>query len=266
MSAAAELDGIVGRGALRVVDELARLARCRVGVFGPDGAPIVADAVLARARPSRSDDGVRVEGVDGASAASAVVVRGRVLGFVVATPRDAGAAAETSARGVVSHGAAVLSELCARESELNDLSREILGNYEELNLSRPEVVRKVHEDFLHAGADIIETNTFGANSLRLARYGIEGRVRDINLAAVKIATKLGAGRRVVTIVPDSAERYLSKQIFGLVARGMLLQDALQPSLGFLNLRFSDECSDLGEVLPIDRRRGRVQSKKESYNQ
>jgi len=70
-------------------------------------------------------------------------------------------------------------------------------NYEELNLSRPDVIRKVHQDFLHAGADVIETNTFGANSLRLARYGIERRVREINLAAVKIATEAAAGKAFV---------------------------------------------------------------------
>jgi homocysteine S-methyltransferase len=67
-------------------------------------------------------------------------------------------------------------------------------NYEELNLSRPDVIRKVHQDFLHAGADVIETNTFGANSLRLARYGIEHRLREINLAAVKIATEAARAR------------------------------------------------------------------------
>jgi methionine synthase I (cobalamin-dependent)/5,10-methylenetetrahydrofolate reductase len=70
-------------------------------------------------------------------------------------------------------------------------------NYEELNLSRPEVVRKVHEEFLHAGADVIETNTFGANSLRLARHGIEDRVREINLAAVRVATEAAAGKAYV---------------------------------------------------------------------
>ena len=76
-------------------------------------------------------------------------------------------------------------------------------NYEELNLSRPEVVRKVHEDFLHAGADVIETNTFGANALRLARHGIESRGREINLAAVKIATDAAAGTNCGN--PDSGK-------------------------------------------------------------
>ena len=70
-------------------------------------------------------------------------------------------------------------------------------NYEELNLSRPDVVRRVHEDYLHAGADLIETNTFGANSLRLARQGIEGKVREINLAAVNIAKQATSGKAYI---------------------------------------------------------------------
>ncbi len=59
--------------------------------------------------------------------------------------------------------------------------------YDELNLSQPELVRSVHEDYLHAGAEIIETNTFGANSLRLQRYGLADRVAEINEAGVRLA-------------------------------------------------------------------------------
>jgi homocysteine S-methyltransferase len=66
-------------------------------------------------------------------------------------------------------------------------------NYEELNLSRPELIRRIHEDFLQAGADILETNTFGANRVRLAHHGFEERVREINLAAVKIAKEAAGG-------------------------------------------------------------------------
>src|SRR6202789_4607885 len=54
--------------------------------------------------------------------------------------------------------------------------------YDELNLSQPELIRAVHHDYLQAGAEIIETNTFGGNSFRLARHSIEGRGRGINLA------------------------------------------------------------------------------------
>ena len=59
--------------------------------------------------------------------------------------------------------------------------------YDELNLSQPEMIRGIHHDYLQAGAEIIETNTFGANSFRLARHGLVDRVRDINLAGVRVA-------------------------------------------------------------------------------
>jgi len=59
--------------------------------------------------------------------------------------------------------------------------------YDELNLSQPEMISSVHYDYLHAGAEIIETNTFGANSFRLARHSMSDRVRDINLAGASVA-------------------------------------------------------------------------------
>jgi methionine synthase / methylenetetrahydrofolate reductase(NADPH) len=59
--------------------------------------------------------------------------------------------------------------------------------YDELNLSQPELIRAVHHDYLQAGAEIIETNTFGANSFRLARHSLADRVRDINLAGAHVA-------------------------------------------------------------------------------
>ncbi len=59
--------------------------------------------------------------------------------------------------------------------------------YDELNLSQPDVLSQIHKDYLHAGAEIIETNTFGANLFRLERHGLASRVRDINLAGAKLA-------------------------------------------------------------------------------
>ena len=59
--------------------------------------------------------------------------------------------------------------------------------YDELNLSQPELIRGVHQDYLQAGAEIIETNTFGANSFRLARHSLVDRVRDINVAGARVA-------------------------------------------------------------------------------
>ncbi len=62
-------------------------------------------------------------------------------------------------------------------------------NYDEVNLTDPIVVEKIHEAYVKAGAEILETNTFGANRIKLTGYGIESKCRDINLAGAKIARK-----------------------------------------------------------------------------
>ena len=59
--------------------------------------------------------------------------------------------------------------------------------YDELNLSQPDLIRGIHHEYLQAGAEIIETNTFGANSFRLARHSLADKVRDINRAGVRLA-------------------------------------------------------------------------------
>jgi homocysteine S-methyltransferase len=59
--------------------------------------------------------------------------------------------------------------------------------YDELNLSDPGLILSVHEEYLQAGAEILETNTFGANRIRLARHGLAGKVREINEAGVGLA-------------------------------------------------------------------------------
>ncbi len=59
--------------------------------------------------------------------------------------------------------------------------------YDELNLSDPNLIRSVHEEYLQAGAEILESNTFGANRFRLARHGLGGKVAEINTAGVRIA-------------------------------------------------------------------------------
>ena len=59
--------------------------------------------------------------------------------------------------------------------------------YDELNVSQPELIRELHREYMQAGAEIIETNTFGGNSFRLARHSMENRVREINLAGARLA-------------------------------------------------------------------------------
>src|SRR5947209_16303346 len=59
--------------------------------------------------------------------------------------------------------------------------------YDELNLSHPDLIRGIHHEYMQAGADIVETNTFGANSFRLARHSLADKVRDINLQGAHLA-------------------------------------------------------------------------------
>lgn len=60
-------------------------------------------------------------------------------------------------------------------------------SYDELNLSQPDLIRGIHHEYLQAGAEIIETNTFGANSLRLARHSLADKVAEINRAGARLA-------------------------------------------------------------------------------
>ena len=62
--------------------------------------------------------------------------------------------------------------------------------FDELNLTQPAIVADIHRDYIQAGAEIIKTNTFGANRIKLDRHGLEDRVVEINTAAVNLAHKV----------------------------------------------------------------------------
>ena len=68
-------------------------------------------------------------------------------------------------------------------------------SYDELNLVQPDLVREVHAEYVKAGADIIETNTFGATRHRLRQYSLENKLREINVAGAKLARQ-AAGEEV----------------------------------------------------------------------
>ena len=70
-------------------------------------------------------------------------------------------------------------------------------SYDELNLSQPELIRTVHRDYVHAGAELIETNTFGANRIGLARHGLADQAKAINRAGVELARSAAGDRAYV---------------------------------------------------------------------
>ncbi|MCX8056430.1 MAG: homocysteine S-methyltransferase family protein [Ignavibacteria bacterium] len=76
---------------------------------------------------------------------------------------------------------------------------------DELNLTQPDVVLKVHQAYIKAGSDIIQTNTFGANYLRLKRFGLESKTYEINKRAVEIAHKASSGKIVAASIGPLGE-------------------------------------------------------------
>jgi homocysteine S-methyltransferase len=70
-------------------------------------------------------------------------------------------------------------------------------SYDELNLVAPDLVRDVHAEYVRAGADIIETNTYSATAHKLLPYGLEGSLREINISAARIAREAAGNRAYV---------------------------------------------------------------------
>jgi len=75
----------------------------------------------------------------------------------------------------------------ARFADRSEVSRDVRGDNDLLSLTRPEIVRSIHDDYLAAGADIIETNTFNANAISQADYGTVHLVPEMNIAAATLA-------------------------------------------------------------------------------
>ncbi len=80
-----------------------------------------------------------------------------------------------------------LSEADFRGERFAGHPRDLKGNNDLLPLTRPDVIRRIHEGYLAAGADIVETNTFGATSIAQEDYGLAEVAREMNVAAARIA-------------------------------------------------------------------------------
>lgn len=107
--------------------------------------------------------------------------------------------------------------------------------FDEVNLTNPDLVKSIHREYIQAGAEIIETNTFGANRFKLKKYGLEDKVAEINRAAARLAHE-EAGKKVwvagsvgplgVKIEPwgptsvEEAEEAFREQVRALVEGGV----------------------------------------------
>jgi len=107
--------------------------------------------------------------------------------------------------------------------------------YDELNIKQPKLVQGVHEDYVRAGAEIIETNTFGANPVKLSAFGLDDRTEEVNKAAAEIARRAARNRACVVgaigplgirIEPwgptarNEATEFFKRQVRGLIDGGV----------------------------------------------
>ncbi|HWU86163.1 MAG TPA: methionine synthase [Kofleriaceae bacterium] len=93
------------------------------------------------------------------------------------------------AMGTMVQGFDLADEAIWRGDRFADHTHPLKGCNDLLALTRPDIIESIHYDFLRAGADIVETDTFTATSIALADYGLEGAVHDINVAAARCARR-----------------------------------------------------------------------------
>ncbi|MBS1792808.1 MAG: bifunctional homocysteine S-methyltransferase/methylenetetrahydrofolate reductase [Acidobacteria bacterium] len=122
-------------------------------------------------------------------------------------------------------------------------------SYDELNLINRDLVREVHEEYVKAGAEILQTNTFSANFHKLQQFGLDGQLREINIAAARIAREAGGektyvagtigplGMRIEPYGPTSFDE----------AKGMFRQQAEALLEGGVDLFILETFSDLSEI-------------------
>ena len=107
--------------------------------------------------------------------------------------------------------------------------------YDELSVKQPKLVREVHEEYVRAGAEVLETNTFGANPIKLGSHGLADETEKLNHAAAELARAASGGRAAVVgaigplgvrIEPfgptarEEAEAFFGRQVDGLLAGGV----------------------------------------------
>jgi 5-methyltetrahydrofolate--homocysteine methyltransferase len=126
-----------------------------------------------------------------------------------------------------------LTEDDYRGERFADFGHDLKGNNDLLSLTRPDVIRDIHTQFLEAGADIIETNTFNSNAPSMADYGMESLVAELNIASARIARELADAYATKTGVP----RFVAGVLGPTNRTASISPDVNDP--GFRNIQFDD---------------------------
>ena len=136
-----------------------------------------------------------------------------------------------------------LSEEQYRGERFKDIEQLVKGNNDLLVLTQAHIISEIHGQFLEAGADIIETNTFNAQSISMADYNMTELVREINLEAAKIAKKIA---NEYTLKNPDKPRFVAGAIGPTNRTASLSPDVNQP--GFRAVTFSDLCEAYSEQI------------------
>jgi 5-methyltetrahydrofolate--homocysteine methyltransferase len=133
-----------------------------------------------------------------------------------------------------------LNEADFRGERFKDAASDLKGNNELLTLTRPEVIQKIHLDYLLAGADILETNTFTANTVSQADFGTEALVYELNYASVKLAQAA-----IAALLIEQPDRvcFVAGAIGPTTRSASLSPDVNDP--GYRNIDFKTLVTDYG---------------------
>jgi len=127
-----------------------------------------------------------------------------------------------------------LQEEDYRGERFRDLSGQMKGNNDLLSLTRPDIIQSIHARYLEAGSDIIETNTFNANTISMSDYGMESHVREMNLRSASIAKEI-AGK--YTELNPEKPRFVAGSIGPTNKSASISPDVSNPA--FRNVTFDE---------------------------
>lgn len=121
--------------------------------------------------------------------------------------------------------------------------------YDELNLSTPHLIKVIHREYVEAGAELLETNTFSANRIRLRKYELHDQVREINLAGARLAREVAGADRFVagSIGPLTGVKHEEKEPTAEEKRAVFEEQARALEEGGCDVLFLETFTDLEEL-------------------
>ena len=136
-----------------------------------------------------------------------------------------------------------LAEEDYRGARFKDWPQELRGNNDLLVLTQPDLIRRLHAEYLRAGADIVETNTFNATAVSMADYGMQALVREMNLEAARLAKEVARKWEA----KDPARPRFVAGVLGPTSRtASISPDVNDP--GYRAVRFDDLVATYGEAV------------------